>query len=393
MKLTWSACLLSLLLAIAGIAGVVSAYATPESIAAAGNVFVSAAEYDPGTFFTGDTGTLTVYVTNGNANQSVVVNHATISDNNIRLMSDPYDTSAGIGPLQTKPFTFSVRTDALPGFYYPTFSLGFRDADSLYYRALLKVDNTPLDLSVTEKPDAFAQGRKKTIILQIANPRENNVTDVMLVVSGEGITANPDRIFIGDLEPGAKMPVNLSITPDRAATLHLALNYHNGDNPHTSSLDFPIAFGEDKKQADPVMSNVQVKTEAGIYHVTGDVNNAGLETANTVMVTVLPPATPQDPYRTYVVGALKPDDFGSFEVTFTAEKGTASVPVQLSYKDTDGNIYTAVQNVTLEQVQGTAGAPGPSPGPLPVPPVAIAGILVLVFIAGWALYLRAKKKP
>ena len=31
----------------------------------------------------------------------------------------------------------------------------------------------------------------------------------------------------------------------------------------------------------------------------------GLETANTVMVTSLAPAVPQDPYKTYVVGALK----------------------------------------------------------------------------------------
>jgi hypothetical protein len=72
-------------------------------------------------------------------------------------------------------------------------------------------------------------------------------------------------------------------------------------------MDLPIVFGIDKKQADPVISNVQVKSESGVYHVTGDVNNAGLETANSVMVTSLPPAVPQDPYKTYVVGALKPD--------------------------------------------------------------------------------------
>ena len=103
----------------------------------------------------------------------------------------------------------------------------------------------------------------------------------------------------------------------------------------------------DKKQANPVISNVQVTTEAGVYHVTGDVNNAGLETANTVMVTSLAPAVPQDPYKTYVVGALKPDDFGSFEVTFTAGSGNTSIPIELSYKDTDGNIYRSVQDVKI----------------------------------------------
>ena len=62
---------------------------------------------------------------------------------------------------------------------------------------------------------------------------------------------------------------------------------------------------------------MKVKNDGTVYHITGDVNNAGLETANTVMVTSLS-LQPQDPYKTYVVGALKPDDFGGFEVTFSA---------------------------------------------------------------------------
>ena len=152
-------------------------------------MYVSKAVYDPGAFFSGDTGTVTVYVTNGNSNQSIVVNHATIGDKNIRLTSNPYDTSANIGPLQTQTFIFSVATDAFEGTYYPIFSLGFRDADSLYYPAMVKVDNTPLDLTVIDKPDAFTQGKKKTINLQVANPRKNNVTNVALEVTGEGITA------------------------------------------------------------------------------------------------------------------------------------------------------------------------------------------------------------
>ena len=56
----------------------VTAFQTPESIVAAGNVYVSNVTFDPGSFFTDDAGTVTVYVTNGNSDQSVVVNHVTI---------------------------------------------------------------------------------------------------------------------------------------------------------------------------------------------------------------------------------------------------------------------------------------------------------------------------
>ena len=42
------------------------------------------------------------------------------------------------------------------------------------------------------------------------------------------------------------------------------------------------------------------------------------------------PAFAQDPYKNYVVGVLKPDDFGSFEVTFSAEAGLTSIPIEPS---------------------------------------------------------------
>ena len=390
MRVNASRIIFCLLLLSCILPGVAVAYATPESIVASGNVYVSRVVYDPGVFFSGDTGTVTVYVTNGNANQSIVVNHAIIGDKNIRLTSNSYETSANIGPLQTQTFVFSVATDAFEGTYYPIFSLGFRDAESLYYPAVVKIDNTPLDLSVTDKPDTFTPGKKKTINVLVANPRNNNVTNVALEVTGDGITANPERIFVGELGTKAKVPVNVSITPEKATTVLLTLTYNNGDNPHQTTMELPVAFGVDKKQADPVISNVQVTTEGGIYHVTGDVNNAGLETANTVMVTALAPAVPQDPYKTYVVGALKPDDFGSFEVTFTVGPGNTSIPVELSYKDTDGNIYRSVQDVKISS-SGVSVSPAEG-GFSKMLPVAAAIVIILIFVGGWVYNLRRNRQ-
>ena len=366
----------------------VTALQTPESIVAAGNVYVSNVTYDPGTFFTNDTGTVMVYVSNGNSNQSVVVNHVTIGDKNIRLTSTPYDSSANIGPLQRQSFVFSVVADAPDGTYYPTFSLSFRDADSLYYRATVQVDNTPLELTVIDKPDTFTQGKRETIYMQVANPRKNDVRSVMLDVSGTGITATPTKIFFGNLAPGAKTPVNFTVTPDQETTLVITLTYNNGNNPHKVIMDLPISFGIDKMQANPVVSNINVTSSGGIYHITGDVNNAGLETANTVTVTSLSPALPQDPYKTYVVGALKPDDFGSFEVTFSTNS-TSSIPIQLSYKDTDGNLYTSVQEVKISEVVANSQASGGSN--LLVPVIAVV-IVLCVCIGGWYFYVRRNKK-
>jgi hypothetical protein len=382
-------CLLAILL-IGSCIAAAGAFETPESIVAAGKVYVANTTYDPGVFFSGDTGTVTFLVTNGNTDQGVVVNHATFSDaeNKFRLTSNTYQNSAQIGPGKTQSFTFTIMADGSEGFYYPTFSLSFRDANSLFSRQMAQIDDTPLILTVVDKPDAYTLGKKKTVSMQVANPRKNLVKNAVLELSGDGAEFAPSRVFIGDITPGGKIPVNFSVTPNKAAPIQLTLNYDNGDNPHTVSMELPVAFGADKKAANPVMSNVQVKNEAGIWHVTGDVNNAGLETANTVMVTSLSPAVPEDPYKVYVVGALKTDDFGSFEVTFTAQN-TDSVPIKLSYKDADGNVYDTVQDV---KISSTVVTDQKSASALPVVPIAAGIVLLVIFIGGWVYYLKRNKQ-
>ncbi|MDD1702497.1 MAG: hypothetical protein LUQ31_05920 [Methanoregula sp.] len=370
---------MAFLLCIAG----VSAYTTSDSTAAAGNVYISNVTYDPGAFFTGDSGTVTISVTNGNRNQSVAIEHALFSDSNFRLTSGEYDTTSNIGPLQTRTYVFSLVTDAPEGAYYPRFSLGFRDAGSVYYPALVWVDNSPLVLTVQDKPDAFTVGTKSNISLQVANPRKAGVKNVILNISGQDADIIPSTQYIGSLENGASVPVNFYVTPYRETTLNITLSYDNGDNHHAVTLPFPVVFSPDKTDADPVMSNVVITNVGGVYHVTGDVTNAGLSTANAVTVTALSPAKPCDPYRSYVIGALKPDDFGSFEVTFSAQNQTR-VPIQMSYKDSDGNIISSKEMVNLPVFAARAAESGSSS----VLPLVVVILAIVAFVAYWVLYLR-----
>jgi len=366
--------------------GAVQAFTTPESLIASEKVYVSSATYDPGSFFTGDHGTVTFALTNSNTNQSVVVSHATLTDSDFDLTSDTYSSSASIGPLQTRSFVFSIDGNAPEGTYFPTFSLSFRDGDSLWYRSTVKVDNMPLVLTILDKPDSFTEGRKKPINIQVTNPRDNAVKNVIMEISGAGLTASPDKIFVGDIASRTNKSVSFSVTPNQPTTIHIVVNYYNGDNPHTVPIDIPVVLGTDKKQASPVISNVIVKSDTGTYHVTGDVTNAGLETANAVTVTSIAPAVPSDPYRSYIVGALKPDDFGSFEVTFSATN-TTSVPLQLSFKDADGNVISSLYNVKIPSLSASQQNTS-----LPVIPITVIVVIVVVFVGGWFFYLRRNKK-
>ncbi|MGA2916931.1 COG1361 S-layer family protein [Methanoregula sp.] len=372
------------LLAILALVGTVSAYTTPDGISSAGNVYVSSVTIDPAVLFSGDKATATYFVTNGNANKSIAINHVSFGESkDIRLTSDSYDTNANIGPLQTRSFVFTIQTDSGEGSYYPTFSMSFRDADSLYYRTQVKVDNTPLVVTIVDKPDTFTQNKKDSITVQIANPRENDVKNVILDVTGDGVTATPSEIYLGVLASGADMNSTFLITPGQESPVNITVKYDNGDNHHVVSLAMPVSFAPDKKKASPQMSNVKVKLDSGVYDVTGDITNSGLENANGVSVAALSPAVPQDPYKTYVIGALKPDDFGSFEVTFKAS-GAGSVPLQISYKDTDGNVITSQQDVALTVTDSAQTQNSPSFLP-------VIAIILLIAVGGGYLYYRRKK--
>ncbi len=375
--------LLFLLTAVGFLVLPASADTTTYLIQAANNVYVSNYTIDPAVLFTGDTATATFYVTNGNANQSVMVNHATFGDNDILLTSGSYDTNVNIGPLQTQAFVFSVGTDKSVGTDYPSFSLSFSAGNGLYYRTPVKVDNTPLVMTIADQPDAFAQGVKETICVQISNPRDNDVKNVIFKATGNDVTLTPSKTYIGYLAAGTSTMVNFTSTADDPTTLFLNVNYDNGDNSHTINATLPIVFTTDKLQADPVMSNIVIALNNGTYDVTGDVTNAGLSNANGVTVTSLSPAVPQDPERNYVIGTLKPDDFGSFEITFTAPDGTTSVPLQQSYKDNDGNVITSIQNIDLTKATTKTDS---QPSMLP------ALVVVIIIVLGIGGYLHMKKR-
>ena len=194
----------------------------------------------------------------------------------------------------------------------------------------------------------------------------------------------PSQTYIGYLAAGTSTLVNFTVTPDSPTTLFLNVDYGNGDNDHTINTTLPILFTTDKMQADPVMSNIVIALNNGTYDVTGDVTNAGLSNANGVTVTSGSPAMPQDPQKNYVIGTLKPDDFGSFEVTFTSPDSTTSVPLQLTYKDNDGNIITSIQNIDLTQAKTQTGSQ-----PSMVPSLVI--VIIIVLGAGGYLYTKKRK--
>jgi hypothetical protein len=364
-----------------------AAVVTGPASAGPADITVTSSSLDPTVLMKGDTGTLTVVIRNNGADP-VAIRSARLYNDGVVATSDPYPSVGELGAGNNKTFTFTVRADGGEGTFYPMFVVDFRDGGTLRYPVPVQVEDTPLSASVVGKPDAFAQGRTADITILVGNPRPNAASGVQVVPQGTGFTVTPTGGFIGALAPDGSSTVRFNLTPTAETDVAFQVIWRNGINTHTADLTLPVAFSEDKRQADPVVTNVEVTPIAGGYRIVGDVMNAGLESARSVLVTTGAPAAPTDPFRVYVVGTLDPDDISSFEVTLRADGGAREIPVVVEYRDDDGNRYTAT---TMVEVGGVAPTPlEESDGG--IPPLGVVVIMLAAVGIFGAIYYSWRRK-
>ena len=278
-------------------------------------------------------------------------------------------------------FTFPIKASTIEGIYYPIFYLYFRDSGQLIYPIKLVVSNEPLKIGILEKPDTFSNGRKDQISVSVGNPRDNTVTGVTLISECQGAEVTPTTILLGSLPPNSQVVTPFSVIPERSCLLKIKVQYQNGVNIHEQNLTIPINIGEGKKQGDPLVTNIQILPENDYYRLTGDISNAGLDDAKGVVITIGPPGIPIDPYRVYVVGSLKPDDFSSFQLTFRAQQ-TPEVPLLLYFKDADGNSFQTNISVATGQIT----SPLPNASPINFPLLLVSLFIVIGFFVAGVIY-------
>ena len=375
-----------LILALCAISCVVTAQDVfSETEGAAAQVTVTDLEIDPEVFIRGDTGTIMVEVTN-NGDVPVNLGRALLRDNDITVVKESanYDSLGPIGAGNRMQFTFTVRADTPDGIYYPKFELQFREATSLRYRIPIRVESTELEVILAGRPDEFLETAKETITIAVGNPRENTVNGVSISAAGEGIEVTESGYFIGNLAPDQSEEVDFEISASKSSTLVVRVQYRNGINIHETLLSIPVSLTGGKIKAEPILNNIEIQAETGYYQVTGDVTNAGLDSAKSVLITTGAPAEPVDPYRVYVVGSLDTDDFSSFELTFKAARGE-QVPLIIQYKDEDGNSFEERLLIDLDVAVAGEEEEGLSP-------VLIGVLLIIVIVIAGVIVYTWKKK-
>jgi hypothetical protein len=337
---------------------------------AASMVYVSSVKIDPEVFYPYEQGTITITMMNAGTS-SVGLSNPDILSEKIHVMNkDSWSTMSFIGPGSTITYSFLVKADPPDGTYFPLFTVSAQNAGSIHYPLTIKVDSADIQASVSQKPDNFALSTKDTVTLNIINPRNSAIKNIIVTPTGQGIDVSPSQKYISTLDGQSSIDIPFSVTPNQQSILNFHISYQNGDNDHTADVILPIILGDNKKAAIPVVNNVELASSGTSYTLTGDVNNAGITDAKSMVVTVGAPAQAVEPYAQYAIGSLAADDFSSFEITFSS-KDLSSVPLVITWKDNDGNSFNITKNLNLRTNAGSgttgtlSGSSGSSSGSVP----------------------------
>jgi hypothetical protein len=268
-----------------------------------------------------------------------------------------------LGPGNSVTYTFLITTDPCDGTYFPLFTVASKDAGSLRYPIALEVDSREIRTGISKIPDDFAVSTKDTVNVSIINPRNGAIKNVIITPEGDGAVISPASYFIPSISAGSSVEIPFDITPQKDTTVTFHIAYQNGNNEHSNDVVLPVNTGKDKTGARIVVNNIESSITGSTTTLKGDVPNNGITDAKSVLVTVGSPATPVNPNPVYAIGNLEPDDFSSFELTYT-QSGPGAVPLLVEYKDAYGNEFnekfTFNANENAPQLQTVKGQNNPS---------------------------------
>ena len=344
---------------------------------------VSDCSFSPAVLMPGDTGIFTITL-NNSGEETAVLNRAYIkvydSEGMEMTTAESYNLPRYIAPGSTVTLTMPIQAGEETGIFYPVFNLAFADhTTSLKQPIPVIVDDSGLDISLTQVPDSFPESGSEQVVLTLANPMQTDLTAVSLSADGKGVSCKEGTVFVGTISSGSSAVSALTVRTDKAEEVNLVVSYTNGANKHTETVTIPAGVSASAAAPELIITNILVE-KTGKYHtLTADVNNAGFTTANSLRITSLEGGD-IGPYSTYVVGSLDGDDLAGFELTFT-EPENGVLTLVLTYKNDGGDSTTEEVSVVLENHM--------KPKETNSVPLIVGGIIILLVAA--AVIVRKKK--
>jgi hypothetical protein len=406
---TLAACILLL---IAGIT--VSAQSDGAITLTSPTVMVSGYQTSPAVFMPGDTGTLTVtisntaqsakiqentgvysggYATSKSTDINLFIENVHLEGNGIKVTSEDFDRLGEIGPGQSVPVTFLIMAPGRDGIYFPEVWVDIRGGTSTRYPVPVNV-NTHIAVGkkpglIVKKtlPESVEPGKDFTVTLTIANDGGSQADDLSVTINSSTPSLalkSPANYYFDSVNSSGEKNLDLQFSSDKDAPLGL--------RDVAVTLDYLNPDGTRKHQIEHIGIPMKGKAEISIKSLTTDpvrvssggpftmilrIENTGTDDAKSVSASV---DIPMDGNKEAFIGRIEPDNDAP-AVFYLRDRADGEIPYTLTVRYTDEYGEHTVQKPLTMSV----------PRPDYTGPVLI--IIVLAALgAGGAWYWRGKRK-
>ncbi|MCD1294683.1 hypothetical protein CUJ83_06675 [Methanocella sp. CWC-04] len=222
--------------------------------------------YGPGTSngLTTPSHTQTTTTTSSELPESIRLDKVTLSsDGPVRVVSQSFENVGYLGAGDMAKFTFLVRADsnAQDGVYYLKFKVTTGDeAVFLNYPVRVEVDNSGVKMVLSESPKAFTTV-KKSVVFDVFNLRSNGIKSVSVVPVGDEFAFKPvQEYIIGDIGAGEMYTVQFDVSSKNSSyngNPQFKVVYKNGNNWHESE---PMTVYADSVDTQSSASNANDQT-------------------------------------------------------------------------------------------------------------------------------------
>jgi hypothetical protein len=312
-------------------------------------------------------------------------------------LREEYLNVGDLGPGKSTTISFAIKA-IHAGTFFPYVLIDVKNGNSVRFPILVKVDSADVKISA-DAPSSIAAGEITTICLTVLNTRQDKIEAVRLVPMTKGVKFSPSEFPIGTMAPDELVNASFDIAigdsfggSEKETELEFKVEYKNGNNYHESYCKIPVE----------VVHGYGVRLIASKFPssiIIGEMAEIELDTVNTrsdeVKSAIVVPLTEGRMYQPseYYIGNMRPGDLytAQFKIdTSNMKTGVNNLDFKVIYKDANGyqesDVCTLTLNaVAMEAVKTNTAA---SSGGFIIPIV----VILIIVAFGLVLYIRRRKR-
>jgi len=387
------------------------------------SIVITSYQLTPGVFMPGETGILTLLITNAEAvatttettggathsvsiteTNGVVIERIWISSasdstgDQIRslLGANGYEDLGNLaaGASMTVSFEMIAEDNISNGHYFPKVHIDLKNDDYGNYEDVvfpldIQVSDVPLEIIPNNSPKIISMSGASDISLTLLNLRESFLDNIIITPQkSDKYRIQPEKLVVSQLGASSSEEIHFSIIPETIGTYELAFNisYENGDNSHNTKTAVTVET-VDSFEVAPIIYSMPSTIEAETNEeIRLKVYNSKADRISSVIIT--PHTNARITPSQYFIGSMDADDIYSLsfdiDTTGLTINQTYDISFTVSFKQDDITFETPIIQSSFTVVGSNGNGDETT--------MAIGIVIILVIVMFFFVYRWRKKQ-